>query len=201
VLEQRLQSLVVVVEAVHRRHNTSAILRSAEAFGLHEVHLVTGEFRPSRGAARGAERWLEIHRHADIAAVASHLRGRGFSLWVAHPVAGAATPGEIPVDRPIALLFGSELEGVSARALALADGVVSIPMRGLTASLNVSVAAAVVLADVAERRRALLGGGDLDPDRREAFYRGWLDAEARAEAGLRAQLSIDPSGLVFEDEP
>ncbi|MDP6932052.1 MAG: TrmH family RNA methyltransferase, partial [Myxococcota bacterium] len=62
-LEQRLGSVVVVAEAVHRRHNTSAILRSAEAFGLHEVHLVANSFRPSKGAARGSEKWLDIHRH------------------------------------------------------------------------------------------------------------------------------------------
>ena len=53
-LARRLSGVVVVAEAVRRRHNTSAILRSCEAFGVHEVHLVTGTFRPSKGAARGA---------------------------------------------------------------------------------------------------------------------------------------------------
>lgn len=203
-LHDRLASVVVVVEAVRRRHNTSAILRSAEAFGLHEVHLITGQFRPSRGAARGAERWLELHRHATTTDAVSALKARGFSLWIADLAPDARAPLDVPVDRPLAILFGSELAGVSDEARALADGVVTVPMRGLTESLNVSAAAAVVLSAVVERRRALVGA-DIDPARAGAFFAEWLAREAEADQGLEAQAGgeIDElSGLVdfAEDE-
>lgn len=201
-LHDRLASVVVVVEAVRRRHNTSAILRSAEAFGLHEVHLITGQFRPSRGAARGAERWLELHRHATTTDALRALKARGFQLWVADLAADAKTPLEVPIDQPLAVLFGSELAGVSDEARALADGVVTVPMRGLTESLNVSAAAAVVLSGVVERRRALVGA-DIEPDRARAFYEAWLARETEADAGLRAQSEpeIDElSGIVDFDE-
>lgn len=188
VLSERLGSLVVVVEAVNRRHNVSAILRSAEAFGLHEVHLVTGAFKPSRGAARGAERWLELHRHSSVEACFDALRARGLTLWVADLAPGAHTPEQVPVDDPLAVLFGSELTGVSETARAMADGVVSVPMHGLTESLNVSVAAACTLHRLAERRRFRVGGGDLEPERQVAFYDDWLLREAQAEAGMRARV-------------
>jgi len=187
-LSARLASVVVVVEAVNRRHNVSAILRSAEAFGLHEVHLVTGSFKPSHGAARGAERWLELHRYGSVEACLAGLKQRGMTVWVADLSDDACTPEEVPVDGPLAVLFGSELTGVSDSARALADGVVSVPMRGLTESLNVSVAAACTLHRLAERRRVHLGGGDLDPTRQEAFYAAWLEREAVAEAGTRARV-------------
>lgn len=202
VLGQRLSSLVVIIEAVRRRHNTSAILRSAEAFGLHEVHLVTGDFKPSRGAARGAERWLEMHRHATTTEAVAGLKARGFQLWVADPVEDAVEPFSVLVDRPLAVLFGSELTGVSDEARALADGVLAVPMRGLTESLNVSAAAALVIHALAERRRAFVGGGDLEPERRDAFYQAWLARQVEAEIGLRAQVGDDEGDIdaLFTDE-
>lgn len=191
VLGERLASVVVVVEAVRRRHNTSAILRSAEAFGVHEVHLITGDFRPARGAARGAERWLELHRHATTTEALTALKARGFSIWVADLAPEAVDPMAVPVNGPIAVLFGSELNGVSDEARALADGVLAAPMRGLTESLNVSAAAAVVIYALSERRRAAIGGADIEPARRDAFYQDWLAAEAEAERGMRVAAGED----------
>jgi tRNA (guanosine-2'-O-)-methyltransferase len=187
-LAARIGSVVVVAEAVQRRHNVSAILRSTEAFGLHEVHLVTGVFRPSRGASRGSERWLELHRHAEVEEAVAGLKARGFRLYVADLDQDAVPPERVPVDQPVALLFGSELRGVSEAARALADGFVTVPMRGLTESLNVSVASACTLQVVAERRRAVVGGGDLSPERQAAFYADWLVREEAGEEGMRARV-------------
>lgn len=193
-LARRLGSVVVIVEAVRRRHNTSAILRSCEAFGVHEVHLVTGEFRPSKGAARGAERWLELHRHEALTDCIAGLKARGFRVFVADLAEGAMSPDEVPVDAPVAVLFGSELTGVSEDARALADGVVSVPMRGLTESLNVGSAAACTIFRLAERRRALAGGGDLAPERQQAFLAAWRQAEETARAGRRARRALKRDG-------
>jgi tRNA (guanosine-2'-O-)-methyltransferase len=187
ILQNRLGSVVVVAEAVHRRHNTSAILRSAEAFGLHEVHMVTGRFRPSHGAARGAERWLELVRHPQLRPCVEALRTRGFAFWIADLSDDAKSPEEVPVDQPVAVLFGAELTGVSDEARSLADGVVSVPMRGLTTSLNVSAAAACTLHRISERRRALVGGGDLAPERQKTFFEQWLAREMAAQKGMKTR--------------
>lgn len=193
-LKQRLGSVIVVLEAVHRRHNVSAMLRSAEAFGVHEVHMVTGPFRPSKGAARGAERWLELNRHDDTAACLQALKDRGFRVVVADLADDAWTPDTVPVDRPLAVLFGSEHAGVSDVARAMADGAVIVPMRGLTESLNVSVAAACALQRITERRRDVVGGGDLSPARQQAFFDAWVAAEEEAKRGRRARLGDAESG-------
>ena len=186
VLAGRLGSVVVIVESVRRRHNTSAILRTAEAFGLHEVHLVTGNFRPARGASRGAERWLELHRHAEVGPCIAALQARGFRVMIADLADDSFTPESVPVDQPIAILFGSETAGVSDEARALADGVITVPMDGLTESLNVSTAAACLISRVAQRRRAAFGP-DLEHERQDAFYADWVDREAEARAGARAR--------------
>jgi tRNA (guanosine-2'-O-)-methyltransferase len=186
-LAHRLESVVVVAEAIYRRHNTSAILRSAEAFGVHEVHLVTDAFRAARGAARGAERWVDVHLADDVDACLDALVARGFRVVVADLAADAHTPDSLPVDRPLAIVFGAELSGVSARARARADAAVMVPMRGMTESLNVSAAAAVVLHRVTERRRALVGPGDLDSARRAAFLAAWEAEEREARAGQAAR--------------
>jgi tRNA (guanosine-2'-O-)-methyltransferase len=191
-LAQRIGSVVAVVEAVHRRHNTSAILRSCEAFGVHEVHLISNDFRPAKGAARGSERWVDLRVHATTASSLSDLKARGFAIYVADLGVDAFTPDDVPLDRPLAVVFGGEVAGISDQARALADGVITVPMRGLTESLNVASAATCALYRLAERRRALLSGaGDLDPAREQAFYDAWQAEEQAARAGMDARNALD----------
>lgn len=193
-LARRLGSIVAVAECVRRRHNASAILRTCEAFGVHEVHLVTAGFRPSPGAARGAERWVHRRRFETTTESLTELKARGYRIYVADLLENAHTPESVPVDQPIAMVFGSEVRGVSDEARALADGAVMIPMVGLTGSLNVSVSAAIILRALTERRRALVGA-DLDEAARAAFYERWLESESKSEFGRRARAAgIDPLG-------
>lgn len=189
-LTRRLGSVVVVAESVRRRHNVSAILRSCESFGIHEVHLVTAGFQPVAGASRSSERWVDTRIHPTTEGSLDDLKARGFRVYVADFLPGAYTPETLPVDAPLALVFGSEVRGVSAAARARADGAVVIPMRGLTHSLNVSVSAAILIRAVAERRRAL-GGPDLDPAEQARFFAEWEALEAEAERGRRARVGPD----------
>mgnify|MGYP001229978305 CR=1 FL=1 len=186
-LAGRLGSVVVVLEAVHRRHNVSAILRSCECFGVHEVHVVTDGFKTSKGAARGSERWLDIHHHTDVGSVIELLRSRGFRVFVADLGTEAFSPDTVPIDEPIAILMGAELTGVSDQARSLADGAVCVPMHGLTESLNVSVAAACILQRVTDRRRVDSGGGDLSDARQQAFFDQWYQWELELRQGMIAR--------------
>ncbi len=187
VLEGRLGSVVVVLEAVHRRHNASAILRSCECFGLHEVHLISRAFAPSKGAARGAERWLDVRQHADTTSCLTQLKERGFVVYAADLSEDAKTPDTIPIEGKIAILMGAELTGVSDEARNLVDGFVCVPMQGMTESLNVSVAAACIIDRVSTRKRADKGGGDLDPERLRTFLEDWKDRESAAAMGMSAR--------------
>jgi tRNA (guanosine-2'-O-)-methyltransferase len=186
-LTRRLGGFVVVCEGVRRRHNVSAILRTCEAFGVHEVHLVgEGSARASHGTARGAERWVLRRRFRTVGESLADLRGRGFRVYTADLVPGAHTPESAPVDAPFALVFGSEWAGVSPEAKAACDGAVCIPMEGLTGSLNVSASAAILVRTLAMRRRAH-AGADLDPAEQGRFLAEWEAFEQAAATGLAAR--------------
>lgn len=188
-LGQRLQSLTIVAEGLYLRHNVSAIMRSAEAFGIHDVHLITDAAQAHSGAARGAERWVELHRHLDTESCLASLKKEGFRVVVADLQPGALTPEEIPVEGKLALFMGTELGGVSERARQMADDFVRIPMRGLTQSLNVSVAAACLLFRLSERKRAHIGGGDLSAHRQKLFLEHCIRRDLKARVSLKKRMS------------
>lgn len=175
-LSQRLADLRIVVEALHHRHNTSAILRTADACGVHDVHLITERFQPSNGTARGTQHWLDLHLHADEAAAFAALRAEGFAVWVADFADDGVAPEDVPIDRPVALWFGAEYAGVHPAARAAADGVMTLPMVGLAQSLNVSAAAAIATYVLSRRVRAK-GDAGLAPARQAEILDRWLSRE------------------------
>lgn len=193
VLDERLGHVRCAIEAVYHRHNVSAILRTCDALGVHRVHLVAGErLRVSKGAARGAERWLSLRHHDGPTEAIEALRADGFRVFVADLEGDPRTPEELPLDRPICLWFGAELVGVSPEARAAADGVVTLPMRGMAQSLNVSVAAALALRPVAERARALGRSAFLTAPERAATLAEWLARDEALKAGVAHRATLDP---------
>jgi tRNA (guanosine-2'-O-)-methyltransferase len=188
VLGLRLARVHVALETLHQKHNASAILRTCDALGVQHVHLVTEEeFRPHHGPARGSERWLTLHEHAAADEAIAWLRAHGIALWVADLADDAVAPEAVPLDRPVCLWFGAEHEGVSATARAAADGVVTVPMRGFAQSLNVSVAAALVIRPVAERARELGPDSRLPEAERLALRSEWIAREERLREGIDAR--------------
>ncbi len=192
VLGRRLGHVRCAIEGLYHAHNIAAVLRTCDALGVHHAHLVQGHFQPGRKAARGAERWLDIHLHEDADAAIAELRAAGCSVWVADLDEHALPPEEVPLDRPVCLWFGAELVGVSEAARAAADGVVCIPMRGFSQSLNVSVAAAMALRPVAERARATIGEAALLPvEERAAVWDAWMERERAMRRGIARR--VDPT--------
>ncbi len=181
VLDARLSHLRCAVEAVYHRHNVSAILRTCDSLGIQHVHLVEGHFQPVRGAARGADRWLDIHWETDRIVALEALQAQGYAVWVADFAADPVPPEAVPIDRPLCIWLGAELQGVQADVRARADGVVTVPMRGFSQSLNVSVAAAMTLYTVATRIRAAHGAAALLGEaEREALWSRWIERDAMA---------------------
>jgi hypothetical protein len=119
------------------------------------------------------------------------IRDAGVSLWVADLDDRGVPPDEVPVDRPICLWMGAELEGVSPVAREAADGIVTLPMHGFAQSLNVSVAAALCLRPLAEHARTLGDRALLPAPEREAIWAAWMAREEAARAGLAARASLD----------
>ncbi len=165
VVLRRLSSVTVVMENLADPHNASAVLRTAEGLGLDAIHVVEQPNRWEKNAAisKGADRWIEVVRHQGLARCLGDLSASGFTLYAADVGDGCVPVHDIPVDTPVALVFGSERDGLSRRARALTDARFTVPMFGFVESFNVSVSAALALYDVTLRRRAALGAeGDLD---------------------------------------
>lgn len=161
VLAARTDYVRVVIEDIFQPHNASAVLRSCEGFGLQHVHIIEDRFKfaPNRDVALGANKWLTLHRHREpnadnTTACVEELRARGFRIVATSPRADAVTLEELPLDRPLALCFGTEKEGLSDRALELADLSMAVPMHGFMESFNISVCAAICLSSILRRVRS-----------------------------------------------
>ena len=122
--------------------------------------------------------------HDTTASAVEELKRRGFSIFVADLMDGSHSPDTLPLEGPVAILMGAELTGVSDEARALADGAICVPMRGVTESLNVSVAAACIVQRVTERRREQVGGGDLPVERKDQFFEEWVQREIESRRGI-----------------
>lgn len=158
----RLGSVTVVLESVIDPHNTAAVLRTSDAHGVGEVHMIELGARPllARRVTRGCERWMDIALHRSVAPCVGALRARGFELWLAD-MAGAATLEEVARRPRVALVFGNEHLGASAEMRAACAGTFAVPMRGMVESLNVSVAAGIALHAVTKDRPGDLGDGQV----------------------------------------
>jgi tRNA (guanosine-2'-O-)-methyltransferase len=181
VLAARLGSVVPVVEDVFDPHNGAAVIRTAEAFGLQELHVIEPglRFQAAHGITRGCHRWIDLHRWRDSHEAIAALRGRGFRVLATGPDA-TMTIDEIGGDRPVAVLFGNERHGLAPRTALACDATVALPMYGFTQSFNLSVSAALVLAQLAARRRAWLGAqGDLSEERLAWLRARWSALKVR----------------------
>ena len=155
---RRQHDLTVLMERVHKPHNFAAILRTCDAVGVMQAHAVPGShgLPALKNTAQGAQRWVEVIRHPDSDSALESLRERGMTCHAAHFSERAVDFRSVDYTRPTAVVLGTEKFGVSAAALAACDGEICIPMMGMTRSLNVSVACALILYE-AQRQRAEAG--------------------------------------------
>lgn len=182
VLRQRLQSLCLVLDDLHDAQNIAAILRSAEAFGVQDVHIIEHgpRFRLKRKPARSSEAWVTVQWHERAARCLGDLSAQGFEIWGADVGPGCVPLSEVPIDRPVAVVMGSERQGLGTMTRRYLDGRFSVPMFGFVESFNVSVATALSLSEFSRRRREFLQDlGDLDLPRREFLRAQWIQRSVR----------------------
>jgi tRNA (guanosine-2'-O-)-methyltransferase len=172
VLAGRTRYLTVAVEDIYQPHNASAVLRSCDAFGVQDVHIIENRnrYRINPGVELGTSQWLTVRRchHPDpdrplraTEECITELRRRGYRIVVTSPHRSAPTPEEISLEAgPMALLFGTEKEGLTETALGMADEFLRIPMVGFVESLNISVCAAISLQILARRLRGTESPGE-----------------------------------------
>ncbi len=149
-LSRRTRYITLVLDDIYHPHNISAVVRSAEAFGIQDIHVLQLEnpFRPNKGVAMGAQQWITLHRHTSIEKCVEVLKQAGYLLLGADPPSKgnpSVVVEDISLDQPVALVFGREKEGLHQELRDACDGLFHIPMRGMTESFNISVTVAISL--------------------------------------------------------
>jgi len=176
VLRNRQPDLTIVFENIHDPHNVGAIFRSAEAVGVAQTYMLYTRETPPRlhpKSSASAKKWIDRRDYSDPEQLASNLHDRGFQLLATHLGADAISVFDVDWTRPSAILLGNENRGISPDLLAMADGNVQIPMFGMIQSLNVSVAAAVLLFEACRQR--LAAGMYPHPEALEEIVEGRID--------------------------
>ncbi|MBS1260982.1 MAG: tRNA (guanosine(18)-2'-O)-methyltransferase [Calditrichaeota bacterium] len=160
VLANRTRHLAVVLEDIYQPHNASAVIRTADCFGIQDLHVIENRNRYTLnpGVSVGASKWVSLRCYDEfdadnVRACVDSLRRRGYRIAATTPHRDDVTVAEVPVDQPLALAFGTEETGLTPEFLDEADMFVSIPMFGFTESFNISVSVALVLYELTRRLR------------------------------------------------
>jgi tRNA (guanosine-2'-O-)-methyltransferase len=174
---RRTNHVRLVVQDVHQPHNVSACIRSAEAFGVQNIDVVTlsTKFNAST-VARGVDEWVTISKHETVDDCVSRLHQKGYRVAAAFPHGKAVSLPELPIDQPIAVVFGNEHEGLATQWRDQADVCFTIPMFGIVESLNISVCAAITLHELTTRARIAMPPEKfyLSEDERQTLLNQWI---------------------------
>lgn len=152
----RTRHIAVVLEDIYQSHNASAVLRSCDCFGIQDVHVVENRnsFNPAGDVAVGASKWVDYYKYPTIEETYATLRSQGYRIVATLPHEKDTMITDLDVSQPLALVFGTELTGLTQEAIDGADEYVKIPMYGFTESFNISVCAALSLFHLSEKMRA-----------------------------------------------
>ncbi|BFM41942.1 RNA methyltransferase [Flavobacterium sp. CFS9] len=155
VLANRTKHFTVAVEDVFQMHNTSAVMRSCEVFGIQELNIIEQRFgkRIDKEIALGAQKWVDINRFDTVDGCVTSLRNQGYQIIATTPHENDCLIQDFDITKPSALFFGTEKDGLSPEIMEKADGFLKIPMVGFTESLNISVSAAIIIQNLTNRLR------------------------------------------------
>ncbi|MGK0441090.1 MAG: tRNA (guanosine-2'-O-)-methyltransferase [Pseudohongiellaceae bacterium] len=155
VLAKRQPNLTILTDYVHKGRNLSAIIRTADAVGISNVHCVIGDsdYRRFRGTSKGSHSWVDVHRYRELKLPVESLKAQGYQIVAAHLSPTAVDFHEVDYTKPTALMLGAERVGISEQGEAFADVHVTVPMVGMVESFNVSVAAGIILTEARHQRQ------------------------------------------------
>ena len=181
VLSMRTRYISVVLEDIYKSHNASAVLRTCDAFGVQDVHIIENrnQFELSTNITIGSDKWLSINKYNEsdqnTIKTFNRLREQGYRIVATTPHFRSSNLQEFDLDKAkVALVFGSELKGLSEEALNNADEFLYIPMVGFSESLNISVSAAVILNNLTSKLRQLGVNWELTEEEQLELLESWL---------------------------
>ena len=180
VLEDRTRHFTVVLEDIFQSHNASAVVRTCDIFGIQDVHAIENKYnnKISRHVAKGSQKWLSYNRYRDdrdnTKSCLASLKEKGYQIIATTPHNDSCLLQDFDVTKKSAFVFGVESEGVSETVIENADGFLKIPMVGFTESLNISVAAAIILQEVTSKLRNSEVDWKLSDEEKQMLYFNWV---------------------------
>lgn len=185
VLEERTNHVTVVLEDVYQSHNFSAVLRSADIFGIQSINFIENrnKYKISEDVSMGSTQWLTLNRYQkhenNTKTCLSELKAKGYKIVATSLHKNSVTLRELDVTQPIALVFGTELTGITKDVEDMADEFVKLPMYGFTESFNISVCAALCMYDLSTKIRKEIPNYHLSDQEKEDIYIEWLKASVK----------------------
>ncbi|WP_417351443.1 TrmH family RNA methyltransferase [Flavobacterium alkalisoli] len=155
ILQNRTKHFAIAIEDVFQLHNTSAVMRTCEVFGIQELNVVEEKYgkRIDKEIALGAQKWVDVNRFATTTNCIDDLKAKGYRIIATTPHEESCMLDDFDISQPAAIFFGTEKMGLSEEVLERADGFLKIPMVGFTESLNISSSAAIVIQNITSRLR------------------------------------------------
>lgn len=156
VLSQRTKHFTVAIEDLFQLHNTSAVMRSCEIFGIQELNVIEEKYGKTidKEIAMGAQKWVDVNRYNAIGDCITDLKAKGYRIIATSPHEESCLLEDFDISQPAALFFGTERLGLSEEVLSRADGFLKIPMFGFTESINVSSSAAIIIQHLSSKLRS-----------------------------------------------
>lgn len=180
VLENRTRHFTVVLEDIYQPHNASAVVRTCDIFGVQDIHVIENRYinRVSKYVAKGSQKWVNSTRYKsdgnNTQMCLEELRNKGYQIIATTPHNESCLLQDFDFTKKTAFVLGAEAEGVSDFVKEQADGFLKIPMVGFTESLNISVAAAIILQEVTTKLRNSDLDWQLSKEEKDMLYFDWV---------------------------
>jgi tRNA (guanosine-2'-O-)-methyltransferase len=182
VISKRTRHFTVVIEDVYQLHNTSAVMRSCDIFGIQDLHVIE-EMQVKdidREIAMGAQKWVDINRHKSTIECMKALKDEGYQIIATSPHNDSTLMHDFDVSNKSAFFFGTEKDGLSNEVLSQADGFLKIPMYGFTESLNLSVSAAIILQSVVTKLKTSNIDWELSANEKKEILLQWTKSTIKS---------------------
>jgi tRNA (guanosine-2'-O-)-methyltransferase len=181
ILQDRTRHFTVVLEDIYQQHNASAVIRSCDIFGIQDVHVIENKYKSkvSKNIAKGSQKWLSFHNYKEdtnnTLECLNSLKSKGYQIIATTPHNNSCSLHDFDISKKSAFVFGVEKTGVSDLVMNNADKILRIPMVGFTESLNISVAAAIILENLSHQLRNSALDWALTVEEQQILYTSWIE--------------------------
>lgn len=193
-LQYRTYHFSVLLEDIYQPHNASAILRSCDAFGIQDVHILEqyNTFKPNQEVAVGSTKWVSIHPYKDtsISNIYNKLRTKGYQIIATTLGEHSTTLDTFNISKPSVLVFGNELKGLTQEAIESADSSLYIPMFGFVDSFNISVSVAIILSNIITRLHTSQVPWQISKEESENILFTWLKNDVHKSEAILQRLQL-----------